>query len=78
MLGNLWTSAYLSAKRLGINQDELTLLREKGFLKPGLHWKSSPYGQKKPWNPEAIYNVNLCREVIDSKNIVKSFDDYAA
>ena len=65
MLVNIWSSSESASKKLGITEVRLSLLRENGFLKPGIHWKSSPYGQKKPWNPQALYNVKLCRKVIN-------------
>ena len=40
-------------------------LRENGILKPGIHWKSSPLGQKKPWKPKALYNIKMCRKIIN-------------
>ena len=67
MLGNKWQSSIYAAENLGVTELTLSYLRENGFLKPGLHWKSSPYGQKKPWNPEALYNIEICRKII--KNI---------
>ena len=65
MLGDIWSSSELTAKKLGITEIQLSYLRENSFLKPGMHWKSSPYGQKKPWNPEALYNINMCRKIIN-------------
>ncbi len=26
---------------------------------------SSPLGQKKPWKPKALYNIKMCREIIN-------------
>ena len=65
MLGDIWSSSELTADKLGIAEIQLSLLRENGILKPGIHWKSSPLGQKKPWNPKALYNVKVCRNIID-------------
>ena len=65
MLGDIWSSSELTAKKLGITEIKLSYLRENSLLKPGIHWKSSPYGQKKPWNPKALYNVDRCRKTID-------------
>ena len=67
MLGDIWSSSELTAEKLGITEIKLSFLRENGILKPGIHWKSSPYGQKKPWNPKALYNIEICRKII--KNI---------
>ena len=65
MLGDIWISSELTADKLGITEIKLSFLRENGILKPGIHWKSSPLGQKKPWKPKALYNVNMCRSIID-------------
>tara|TARA_B100000900_G_C20385953_1_gene636519 strand:+ start:188 stop:424 length:237 start_codon:yes stop_codon:yes gene_type:complete len=71
MLGNLWTSSSSTSEKLGLSEIELSYMREKGIFKPGIHWKSSPYGQIKPWNPEAVYNVNLCIKLINSNQYSK-------
>jgi hypothetical protein len=65
MLGIKWSSAELTAEKLGITEIKLSFLRENGILRPGIHWKSSPLGQKKPWNPNALYDVKMCRSIID-------------
>ena len=65
MLRDIWISSELTAQKLGITEIKLSFLRENGILKPGIHWKSSPLGQKKPWNPKAIYNVKKCRNIIN-------------
>ena len=65
MLGDIWSSSELTAKNLGITEIKLSFLRENGILKPGIHWKRSPLGQKKPWNPKALYNIKFCRNIID-------------
>tara|TARA_B100001027_G_scaffold161157_1_gene113913 strand:+ start:243 stop:476 length:234 start_codon:yes stop_codon:yes gene_type:complete len=65
MIGDIWISSELTAEKFGITEIKLSFLRENGILKPGIHWKSSPYGQKKPWKPKALYNVNMCRSIID-------------
>ena len=65
MLGDIWISSELTADKLGITEIKLSFLRENGILKPGIHWKSSPLGQKKPWKPKALYNIKNCRNIID-------------
>ena len=78
MLGNIWHSSNSAAAYLGTTEIKLSYLREKGFLKPGIHWRSSPLGQKKPWNPEALYNLLLCKKIIDKYNFEDRYDQYAA
>ena len=74
MIENLWITSSSMADRLGIEESTLSSLREKGILKPGIHWKSDPCGQIKPWNPVPIYNIELCEKFIKGK----VFDIYAA
>ena len=64
MLENVWYPCSLAAEKLGINESQLSELREYIYFKPGIHWKSSPLGQIKPWSPKAIYNVNACKKTI--------------
>jgi hypothetical protein len=64
MLGDMWSSSELTAEQLGITENKLSSLRENGILKPGIHWKSSPLGQKKPWKPKALYNIKMCRKLL--------------
>jgi len=78
MLGNIWHSSNSAAKCLGLTEINLSSLRENGLLKPGIHWKSSPYGQKKPWNPEVLYNTILCKKIIDKFVSKKNNEKYAA
>ena len=68
MLGVEWSSSELTAEKLGITEIKLSFLRENGILKPGIHWKSSPHGQRKPWKPNALYNVRMCRNIINELN----------
>ena len=65
MLGDIWISSELTAEKLGITEIKLSFLRENGILKPGIHWKSSPLGQKKPWKPKALYNLKMCRNIVN-------------
>ena len=65
MLGDIWSSPEFSAEKLGITEIKLSCLRENGILKPGIHWKSSPLGQRKPWKPKALYNIEMCRSTIN-------------
>jgi len=65
MLGDMWTSSELTSEQLVITEIKLSCLRENVILKPGIHWKSSPLGQKKPWKPKALYNIKMCRKIIN-------------
>ena len=74
MLGDIWSSSELTAKNLGITEVKLAYLRENGKLKPGIHWKSSPYGQRKPWNPIVLYDIRMCRKLINKFNTEENRD----
>ena len=74
MSGNIWNSSDFTAEKLGINEIKLSSLRENGFLKPGIHWKSSPYGQKKPWNPKPLYNLKMCRKIVNKLFLEENVD----
>ncbi len=77
MLRDIWYTSELTAEKLGITEIKLTFLRENGILKPGIHWKSAPLGQKKPWKPKALYNIKMCRDIIDRFYFEKN-DNFAA
>ena len=74
---NIWTSSEEAAENLEITEIQLSNLRESGMLKPGVHWKSSPYGQKKPWNPKVLYNMKMCKKLIN-KLYLEENDNIAA
>ena len=74
---NIWTSSEDAAENLEITEIRLSNLRESGLLKPVIHWKSSPYGQKKPWNPQALYNIKMCKKLIN-KIYLEENDNIAA
>ena len=74
MLGVKWSSSEFAAEKLGITEIKLSFLRENGLLKPGIHWKSSPLGQKKPWKPKALYNIKMCRQIINKFYFEEKYD----
>ena len=74
MLGDIWSSSELTAEKLGITEIKLSFLRENGLLKPGIHWKSSPLGQKKPWTPQALYKVKMCGKIINKFYFEENFN----
>ena len=77
MLGDIWSSSELTAENLGITEIKLSFLRDNGILKPGIHWKSSPLGQKKPWKPKALYNIETCRNIINKFYVEENFSNAA-
>ena len=78
MFGNLWASSRLTSEKLGVSEMDLSKFREYGIFKPGIHWKSSPSVQLKPWNPEAVYNYNLCKKITNEEYFLNQLDQYAA
>ena len=78
MSGNIWHPSIYAAEYLDIKEIRLSYFRENGFFKPGIHWKSSPYGQKKPWNPEVLYNIELCKKIIHEYYSEQQFNQNAA
>ena len=78
MLGDLWISSFNASRHLGMSEENLSLLRERGFLKPGIHWKSSAINQIKPWNPVVVYDLELCKSVIDEISELDCYENYAA
>ena len=78
MTGYLWGSSFFAAAEIGISELKLCYLRENGFLKPGIHWKSSPHGQEKPWNPEVLYNIKECLKIVKIKYSFGELEDFAA
>ena len=77
MLGDIWIPSQLTAEKLGITEIKLSFLRENGTLKPGIHWKSSPLGQKKPWKPTALYNIKMCRKITNKVYFEENYDTAA-
>tara|TARA_Y100000589_G_C26826503_1_gene496102 strand:+ start:367 stop:600 length:234 start_codon:yes stop_codon:yes gene_type:complete len=71
MSENVWYPCSLAAEKLGVRESQLSELREYAYFKPGIHWRSSPLVQIKPWSPEAIYNVKTCKKVINKYNLLK-------
>ena len=61
---NIWLDSAHASAELGTSEGILSGFRENGLFKPGVHWKSSPYGQDKPWNPEPLYNAQFCKVII--------------
>ena len=62
---NIWLNSAHASAELETSEVILSGFRENGLFKSGVHWKSSPYGQDKPWNPEPMYNVQFCKRMIE-------------
>lgn len=75
----MWLSEKEASKLLRVDEQSLELLRERGHLKPGSHWRSSNDPKQLPWKPKVFYFISGCREVIEYfQNNDASIDQKAA
>ena len=63
---------------LNVDEKYLELLRERGYLKPGSHWRSSNDPMQLPWKPKVFYLIINCKEVIKYMKGNDSFLDQVA
>ena len=76
---SMWLSGQEASEALRVDENFLELLRERGYLKPGSHWRSSNEPKQLPWKPKVLYFILGCKEVIDCWNDkYTSFDKIAA
>ncbi len=61
----LWLDEQGASEALGVRPERLKMWREIGYLKPGTHWRSAPSDESLPWNPNVIYHLRWCKEVIE-------------
>ena len=61
---SMWLSEKEASEVLRIDEQTLAVLRERGYLRPGTHWRSSADPGQIPWNPKVSYRINGCRDVI--------------
>ncbi len=60
-----WLSEKEASEVLRVDEQSLELLRERGYLKPGSHWKSSNDPRQLPWKPKVFYCISGCKEAIE-------------
>ena len=60
----MWLSEKEASEVLRVDQKSLEALRERGYLKPGSHWRSSNDPKQLPWKPKAFYSISGCKEVV--------------
>ena len=76
---SIWLSGKEASEFLRVDEQSLELLRERGYLKPGSHWKSSNDPKQLPWKPKVFYFIRGCKEVIEYlQNNDDSFSQRAA
>jgi len=75
----MWLSEKEACEVLKVDEKYLEVLRERGLLKPGSHWRSSNDPKQLPWKPKVFYFISGCKEVIEyCQSNVASFDQIAA
>ena len=75
----VWLSGKEASEFLSVKEQTLEVLRERGYLRPGSHWRSSTDPEQLPWKPKVFYCINGCKEVIDFwQDKHASFDQVAA
>ena len=62
---SLWLSGKEASEFLSVDEQSLEVLREKGYLKPGFHWRSSNDPKQLPWKPKVFYSISGCKEVVE-------------
>ncbi len=73
-----WLSEQEASKALKVNKKYLDVLRERGDLKPGCHWRSSTDPKQLPWKPKVNYRISVCKEVIEYLQINDNYFDQIA
>ena len=61
----MWLSEKEASEVLRVDEQSLEAMRERGYLKPGTHWRSSNDPNQLPWKPKVSYFIRGCKEVID-------------
>ena len=61
----MWLSGKEASVVLRVDEQSLEVLRERGYLKPGFHWRSSNDPDQLPWKPKVFYFIRECKEVIE-------------
>ena len=76
---SIWLSEKEASEVLRVDEQFLELLRERGYLKPGSHWRSSNDPKQLPWKPKVSYFIRGCKEVLEyGQNNNDCFDQRAA
>ena len=62
---SMWLSEKEASEVLRVDEQSLEVMRERGYLKPGPHWRSSNDPEQLPWKPKVFYFIRGCKEVIE-------------
>ena len=60
-----WLLGKEASEVLRVDEKSLEVLRERGYLKPGSHWRSSNDPKQLPWKPKVFYFKSGCKEVVE-------------
>ena len=60
-----WLLVKEASEVLRVDEESLELLRERGYFKPGSHWRSSNDPKQLPWKPKVFYSISGCKEVVE-------------
>ena len=60
-----WLSVKEASEILRVDEQSLEAMRERGYLKPGTHWRSSNDPKQLPWKPKVFYFIRGCKEIIE-------------
>ena len=71
----MWLSEKEASDVLRVDEKSLEAMRERGYLKPGTHWRSSNDPKQLPWKPKVFYCIRGCKEVIE---YWQNNDDYCS
>ena len=75
----MWLSEKEASEVLRVDEQSLEVMRERGYLKAGAHWRSSNDPEQLPWKPKVFYFIRGCKEVIEYwQNNVDSYGQRAA
>ena len=76
---SMWLSEKEASEVLRVDEQSLEVMRERGCLKPGTHWRSSNDPNQLPWKPKVFYFIRGCKEVIEylQKNDASSYEKAA-
>ena len=72
---SIWLLEKEASEVLRVDEKSLELLRERGFLKPGFHWRSSNDPNQLPWKPKVFYSISGCKAIIEYWQ--KNYDSFA-
>ena len=62
---SIWLSEKEASEVLRVDEQSLEVMRERGYLKPGTHWRSANDPKQLPWKPKVFYFIRGCKEVIE-------------